>query len=735
LREFFWGSAETVFRLIVVVLSFIHALGRLNLAFGRQAALFLRRPFSGPRNEVFHGRNPVSKAIATTWRDVRKFVDRVSIRLSEPFRREEMASGGSLRLSWPRTMRKWSGRTLILTIDDKSVAFCLANEDGNTSFISSHAQASWSEILLPLERLIDEVEATEIVFLCSHHPHGSLPIQSIRGVLHHHPDDLLYLPPASKNDRFDRWLVDGEGRLTQLAEPRAWWNVLVDRQSNVAPGFPVAMSRDTLRFASDYLTKMAPDSASIVRLALWLQQSGRAIWELRESSTITTDGDPSNCPREYPEFAASLAQTLRSEFPHVINPLRTHEKIVEPARRLSTMESKHRRPRATGEDRPPLKVLYLSPVATHPTNHGNRKTMVSFGEIFKDAGLDILFASPMDWDTTPHDVRIMEEFWGSVETLPPSDQPIGPYGADFDSWITPEVCSLVRYLCIRNEIDVVFCSYVWYSAVLDFVPGYITKILDTHDMFSDRFAMLESRGLPKEFFSCTPEEEGRYLSRADVVVARRSEEAEYFQSLVPRRPVEVVTHIERPKSVPAPPDGTKLRFGFLASRNQVNAAILTEFLNAIIAFEGQLDFDLVIAGQVTDLVPSTLFREVSNILDGRVQTLGFVETLEDFYSQVHCMVSPVSLGTGVNVKTLEALSFGMPILSTKHGSKGTGSTLPEHNFVGVEALIMAMTRLSLPDLQRLREHSLKIAEGLWLDNSRRLLALVTVDPSKKEYGK
>lgn len=735
MRVSLWAFIEFLFRLSVVVFSFFWALGQFARSFGLEAVVILRRPYNGPRSEMFHGGNLVSRAAASIEREASKLTARVGSRKSESLRRGVSGYSDVLRASWPWGSKTWPGRTLVLKVDDQSVAFYLTEKESSALFISTHPQSSWADILLPLERLIVDLAATEIILLCPHHPHTSLPIQSIRGVLHNHPDDLLYLPPVSKTVRFDRWVVDGEGRLAQSEKPEAWWDVLVDRQSNVAPGFPVAMTRDTLRFASKYLTGTAPDSTSVVKLGLWLQQSGRAVWEMRESGTIRVEADPRNCRLEYPELAASLAQSLRSEFIDLLTPIRTHEKIVAPAKRLSAIEIKDRNCQLGDEKNGALKVLYLSPVATHPTNHGNRKTMVSFGEILKDAGVEILFASPMDWATSPQDVRLMEEFWGAVEVLPPSGQPLGAYGAEFDSWITPEICSRVRYLCLEKDIDVVLCSYVWFSAVLDFVPDYITKILDTHDKFSDRFALLESRGLPKEYFSCTPEEEGRYLSRADVILARRSEEAEYFQSLVPGTRVEVVTHIESPRHVAVPPDGTRLSFGLIASRNQINAAILKEFLESIIARAGQLDFDLVIAGWVTDLVPSTLLKQASKALEGEVRTLGFVENLEQFYSQVHCIVSPVSIGTGVNVKTLEALSFGMPIISTQHGSKGTYSTLPEHNFVGVEALVSGMTKVSFPELQRLRKESKKIAEKLWSENSRRLLGVVARKASQEDCGK
>jgi hypothetical protein len=58
----------------------------------------------------------------------------------------------------------------------------------------------------------------------------------------------------------------------------------------------------------------------------------------------------------------------------------------------------------------------------------------------------------------------------------------------------------------------------------------------------DRYEMLRANGQPSEFFSCTPAEEGAYLRRADVVVARRDEEARSFDSVTGRNTAVVIPH-------------------------------------------------------------------------------------------------------------------------------------------------------------------------------------------------
>ena len=71
----------------------------------------------------------------------------------------------------------------------------------------------------------------------------------------------------------------------------------------------------------------------------------------------------------------------------------------------------------------------------------------------------------------------------------------------------------IRCLCAKYDIDVVFCSYVFQSKLLEFVPAHVLKVIDTHDKMGDRYEMLRANGLPLEFFSCSPEK------RAPICVA------------------------------------------------------------------------------------------------------------------------------------------------------------------------------------------------------------------------
>ena len=53
-----------------------------------------------------------------------------------------------------------------------------------------------------------------------------------------------------------------------------------------------------------------------------------------------------------------------------------------------------------------------------------------------------------------------------------------------------------------------------------------------------------------------------------------------------------------------------------------------------------------------------------------IQKIGKVETLQEYYDQIAVAVNLIQNGTGLNIKGIEALSYGKPLVSTVVGAKG-----------------------------------------------------------------
>lgn len=355
-------------------------------------------------------------------------------------------------------------------------------------------------------------------------------------------------------------------------------------------------------------------------------------------------------------------------------------------------------------------VLYFSPIPSHPVSHGNRATVYRFGRWMQQAGHRVHFALLHSGDFSARDAADMAAAWDTLDIIPFARPPL-PSGADvpFDGAYEAGLGEKIRSLCSEHDIDVVICSYIFQSRLLEFVPSYIVKVIDTHDKMGNRYDMLRANGLPLEFFSCTPEEEGVYLRRADIVLARRQEEARYFDEVSGCRSAIVVPHFEPATFIDRNWEKGARHVGIVASANNVNLQMVHD---CIVAIDRQLDgrpcpFILRIAGEVRDIVER--LPEDQRKVFGKpwVEMTGFVKDIGEFYRSVDLILSPVTVGTGINVKTVQAMAFGMPLLTTQCGSKGIESGDPRHGHDGMADLVESLLEIveQPAELHRLAEVS------------------------------
>ncbi|WP_337430616.1 glycosyltransferase [Bilophila sp.] len=348
-------------------------------------------------------------------------------------------------------------------------------------------------------------------------------------------------------------------------------------------------------------------------------------------------------------------------------------------------------PATVNETDRPVRILYYSPYPSHPASHGNRSTIQFFGKIFREKGCEAHFGLLELDRCTPEDMAAMHRAWDSVATLPYPFHDESHLGVDvpFDGWYEKGLGEHIAWLCSLHSVDVLFCSYVFQSKMLEFVPKHILKVIDTHDKMGGRYAAQKARGVKTEFFSCSPEDEGRYLRRADIVIARREEEARYFNEVSGQDSAIVIPHVEPPHFLQRSFERVHA-VGLVASANRINLDLVTDFLHAVQSQQAAPPFEVRIAGQVSTMIKdvSACKREVFHC--PWVKILGFVEDIAGFYADVDLVVSPVTLGTGINVKTVQAMSYGMPLVTTAFGCKGIETGHPMHSHATVEEVAAAV---------------------------------------------
>jgi glycosyltransferase involved in cell wall biosynthesis len=253
------------------------------------------------------------------------------------------------------------------------------------------------------------------------------------------------------------------------------------------------------------------------------------------------------------------------------------------------------------------------------------------------------------------------------------------YNLDLDQWFHPAWLKQARDLQRRWKYSRVMVMYVWNSAFLDAFPSSCLKLIDTHDIFTNRNARLRQIGLDDDnhWFSVSRNGERRGLMRADVILGIQKDESAYFQQLISgKRPIYTISHFTSIQEVPFE-HNADLRFGLVASDAPLNAISCQWFLKHVwpIVLGRCPSAIFVVAGKISHALEPAPGMEV----------LGMVEDLQLFYQSILFVINPSQEGTGLKIKTVEALAHGRCVISTPSGAEGLDEYPGEHLRIATSA--------------------------------------------------
>lgn len=97
--------------------------------------------------------------------------------------------------------------------------------------------------------------------------------------------------------------------------------------------------------------------------------------------------------------------------------------------------------------------------------------------------------------------------------------------------------------------------------------------------------------------------------------------------------------------------------------------------------------------------------------DPRVEAYGFVEDLRNAYARASCAVVPLLQGGGTPLKLIEALAYGLPIITTPRAAAGLDVRDGEHCLIeeGGERFATALVRVLRDGAPKLGERGRELA--------------------------
>ena len=333
-----------------------------------------------------------------------------------------------------------------------------------------------------------------------------------------------------------------------------------------------------------------------------------------------------------------------------------------------------------------VKILIASLIPTHPVTVGNRARILTLSKALQALGHELHFAyAPLECG----DADDMRTFFGPerfhVAEYRPTPALVQPFFARqwrrvrrrlgfnsghtyrIDDWYDSSLDTFFGKLATSLHFDVVIAEYAFLSRALTCFDQRTTKIVDTHDRFSDRHKMFLIAGQPAGWFSTTLREELKGLRRADIVVAIEEQERDFFSDNLPDRTVITVGHLAN-ESAPITDWGRRVESSilFVGAENQPNVAGLQYTIESVLPLVHARHPKAVVllAGSICASFPESPF----------VRKLGFVKDLAELYAKTWIALNPVHTGSGQSIKSVEALGYSVPLVTTVTGARGLATS-------------------------------------------------------------
>ena len=217
----------------------------------------------------------------------------------------------------------------------------------------------------------------------------------------------------------------------------------------------------------------------------------------------------------------------------------------------------------------------------------------------------------------------------------------------------PDVAEALMPLVRRSDANI--------KIVFDMVDAYFIRFGREYDLTGDAHAAREAARFRRV--------ETRLARRSDLVWCASTTDAEVVRREAPGVRVEVIPTIHTLHTRGKPFDERRhlLFIGHLRHRPNVDAVhfLAREILPLV--RESLPDVELHVVG---DHAPPEILSYASE----SVRLLGYVPDVDPLFASARVMVAPLRFGAGAKGKIGEALSYGLPVVTTSVGAEGMGFT-------------------------------------------------------------
>lgn len=207
-----------------------------------------------------------------------------------------------------------------------------------------------------------------------------------------------------------------------------------------------------------------------------------------------------------------------------------------------------------------------------------------------------------------------------------------------------------------NQYDFILISYMFYAEFISntaVVKNAIT-IVDTHDFFTAQLGNIYEPEFGNLFRT-----EMRQLDQFDMIWAISAEEKYVFSQFLPNKKVILIPHGAAIAECNTVWENKAIDVLYVASSNSHNVQSAQWFFSEVYPILDR-KINIHVVGAICD-----------HILDfDSVTKHNKVDGLHDLYQKAKLTICPMQSGTGLKVKVVESLSYGIPVVCNERGIDG-----------------------------------------------------------------
>lgn len=326
------------------------------------------------------------------------------------------------------------------------------------------------------------------------------------------------------------------------------------------------------------------------------------------------------------------------------------------------------------------KILIISKCPTHPTNAGNRWGILAQAKILKALGADVYFLYVEERAMSKHRVeefnvilKETREYWEDKFyhfRVPIWEKTIFNVKKRWFAFRNKRLkcdmnfplglISFINRLDDRYHFDACIVNYYYMTKLLEYI-NIPKKAVFTHDNFAYKDIRLKCR--PGKCGDTTDANEmAKAMQRSPHIFAVQDEDAIFFQQLSPLSHVYTIYSKYDYHSQPIINNHNIL---FLSGNNSYNQNGIRWFIKEVFPLirKQYEDAQLLIGGTICKTI-----QGLGNV-EG-VHLFGLVDDLFDFYKLGDVAINPVFQGTGLKIKTFEAISYDKVTIVHTHSMSG-----------------------------------------------------------------